>query len=400
MKRRDFLKHSALASTACMIPSFLAGFEPGRQYASRSQKILIVIQLSGGNDGLNTVVPYRNDLYYRYRPSLAVPEQEVLRLDDELGLNPAMAALRELYEEGSVSVLNSVGYPNPDRSHFRSMDIWHSAGPSDEYWTTGWLGRYLDSDCQSCASPHHALEVDDSLSLALKGNTRSGFAMSEARQLAGLSRNGLLGDLGEAYRSSSHDHDENVAYLYKTLINTQSSADYLLRQSKVSRASGDYPSTAFGRDLRQIAELITADTDTRIYYAGLTGFDTHANQKGRQERLLQQYAEGMAALVSDLKKHNLFQDTLILTFSEFGRRVEQNGSRGTDHGTANNLFLIGGRLQQAGFYNAAPDLSHLENGDLIYDLDFRRVYATVLERWLEADAPAILGGQFEALPLL
>ncbi|RME99406.1 MAG: DUF1501 domain-containing protein, partial [Bacteroidetes bacterium] len=372
MKRRDFLQTSAWVSAALFTPRFLQSSALGAGTGSRTGKILIVIQLSGGNDGLNTVVPYRNDHYYRLRPSLAIGRDEVLPLTDELGFHPALAPLRELYDEGVLSVLNSVGYPNPDRSHFRSMDIWHSASPSHEYWTNGWLGRYLDSQCQDCAI-HHALEVDDGLSLALKGELRKGFAMSNPQRLRQATRNEVL----QAIAQQEYDAEHEVAYLYKTLTDTQASADYLWEKSRVHASQMRYPNTEFGRKLKQIAELITADTDTKVYYLSLGGFDTHAQQKGRQERLLKQYAEGVHALVRDLQAHQLFEDTLIMTFSEFGRRVAQNAGGGTDHGTANNLFLLSGGLRQAGFYNAAPDLGQLVEDDLQYEIDFRRVYATI-----------------------
>lgn len=385
-----------MASTAFMVPSFLKNFEKKQHFSSRSGKILVVVQLSGGNDGLNTIVPFQNDIYYKKRPSLGIARNEVLKITDQLGLNPGMSAIRELYDDGLLSIVNNVGYPNPDRSHFRSMDIWHTASDSDQYIDTGWIGRYLDSTCQNCR-PYSALELDDSLSLALKGKSSNGFAMKNPKQLKKMTDNRLL----KAFGQLDHDHDhEEVAYLYKTLIDTQSSADYLFEQSKVFRSTVSYPNTSFGKDLKQTAELITADTDTQIYYLSLSGFDTHANQKNTQQRLLQQYAEGMKAFVEDLRRNNLLDDTLILTFSEFGRRVGQNASNGTDHGTANNLFLIGGNLKKPGFYNQGPDLLNLDNGDLIYQVDFRNLYATILNQWLGANAPAVLGRNFEMLGML
>jgi uncharacterized protein (DUF1501 family) len=396
MKRRDFFKTTALASTSLMIPSFLKGYSGSGLLSSRFGKKLVVIQFSGGNDGLNTIIPFRNDIYYQSRPTLSIKKDLVLKIGDDQGFNPAMEALRPLYDDGLMSIINAVGYPNPDRSHFRSMDIWHTASASDEYLSSGWLGRYLDNSCDGCANPYHALEVDDSLSLALKGNERNGFAMSDPNALKKATDNKFL----KSISSHDHDHEENVAYLYKTMIDTQSSADYLFEQSKVYQSRQEYPKTPFGRDLKQIAELISADTDTQVYYVSLSGFDTHVNQKNQQERLLQQYAEGVAAFVKDLKQNRLFDDTLIMTFSEFGRRVQQNGSNGTDHGTANNLFLIGGNLKTPGFYNAAPDLTNLDNGDLIFQIDFRRIYATILENWLEADAGQILNGNFEKLKIV
>jgi len=399
MKRRTFLHNSAFASTAFMVPSFLRGLDFGARYRSRQGKILVIVQLSGGNDGLNTVVPYHNDIYYQKRPQLGIPKSDVLPISDEMGLHPSMTGLRTLYDEGLLSIVNSVGYPNPDRSHFRSMDIWHSGSDADQYWNTGWLGRYLDNACAGspCDSAHSALQMDDNLALALKGQHAKGFAMSNPQQLKKTTDNRFLKSLA----SNRNDHvDENVAYLYKTMIDTQSSADYLYARSKVHQSSEEYPNTNFGRDLKQVAELITADTDTRIYYVSLTGFDTHANQQNVQARLLQQYSEGMQAFVQDLQRNGLFNDTLIMTFSEFGRRVEQNASRGTDHGTANNLFLLGGKLRRPGFYNEAPDLTHLEQGDLIYDIDFRQIYSSILRDWLQTDASQVLGAKFDALPLL
>lgn len=396
MKRRDFIKHTALASTAAMVPSFLQAYTPSRLYRSRSEKILVVVQLSGGNDGLNTVIPYRNDLYYQLRPQLAIPQADVLKIGQELGFHPALDGLRTMHEKGQLSVVNSVGYPNPDRSHFRSMDIWHTASDSDAYLTSGWLGRYLDHQCIGCDRPHVALELDDSLSLALKGDASNGFAMSSPAQLKKMTDNRYL----QAVAQHPHDDEENVAYLYKTLIDTQSSADYLAAQARMHSSRTSYPTTEFGRDLKQIAELITADTDTHIYYVSLTGFDTHAGQKNRQERLLQQYSDGMNAFVEDLAHHGLLNDTLILTFSEFGRRVKENASGGTDHGTANNVFLMGGSLAKPGFFNAAPDLSDLDQGDLRYQVDFREVYATILGKWLNADAGQVLDGEFRGLGLL
>ena len=396
MRRRNFLKASALASTSFLVPSFLQAHTSRSLFGSRSGKNLVVVQLSGGNDGLNTIVPYRNDIYYRSRPQLGLKKSEILGISDELGFHPELAPLQELYDQGLMTVVNSVGYPNPDRSHFRSMDIWHTASNSNEYWSDGWLGRYLDNECRGC-DPYRALEVDDSLSLALKGKAHTGFAMSDPRSLKKAADNRFLRAV-----ANQHDHheEENVAYLYKTMIDTQSSADYLFEQSRVHRSKIDYPKSPFARDLKQIAELITADTKTQVYYVSLGGFDTHVNQKNQQARLLKRYAEAMAAFVKDLQQNNLLDDTLIMTFSEFGRRVKQNASNGTDHGTANNLFLLGGQLRRPGFYNAAPDLLNLDNGDLIYEIDFRRIYASVLEDWLEADASTILQGNFSKLNLI
>ena len=394
MKRRNFIKASAIASTSVMLPQFLKGVNAQNIASSRQGKNLVVIQFSGGNDGLNTIIPYQNDLYYKNRPSLGIKANEVLKVSDSLGFNPAMESLRSLYDEGLMSIINSVGYPNPDRSHFRSMDIWHTASDSDEYLSTGWLGRYLDSNCSGCQSPHHALEVDDTLSLSLKGIEKSGFAMSNPNQLKRISDNKFLKSITHHHE---HEHEENVEYLYKTLTDTQASANYLYQKSKTHKTKVRYPKGAFGNDLKQIAELMTADADIKIYYANLGGFDTHVGQKNKQTRLLKTYSDAMNAFIKDLKNNGLLEDTLIMTFSEFGRRVQQNASGGTDHGTANNVFLMGGNLKKKGFYNSAPDLKKLDKGDLIYQMDFRKIYATILEDWLDASPTKILGKRFEKI---
>jgi uncharacterized protein (DUF1501 family) len=398
MQRRKFLEHSALASASLFVPQFIQAYQPERIYRSRSQKALVVIQLSGGNDGLNTVVPFRNDLYYQHRPDIHIPKTDVIDLNGEMGLHPALEALQKGYDQGHMAILNSVGYPNPDRSHFRSMDIWHTASDSDEYLSSGWLGRYLDNQCEGCASPHTALELDDNLSLALKGQTHKGFAMNDPDRLLKTASNPILEAVGEAWSGSHPDHEgDNVSYLYKTMIETQSSAGYLKAQTKGFKSRTGYPEGKFAQQLRMIAELLTTDQDIHVFYVSLGGFDTHAQQPMRQQRLLQQYAAGMAAFLEDLEQHKLIDDVAILTFSEFGRRVQENASRGTDHGTANVVFLHGGGLKKPGFYNEGPDLSELKEGDLKFEIDFRRVYADLLGNVLDMAPEKVLGKDFRGL---
>ena len=398
MERREFIGASALASTAHLVPAFLQRFQPERVYSSRSRKILVVIQLSGGNDGLNTIVPYQNDIYYRERPTLSLAPEKVLKVSDELGLNPAMPGMRELFDQGYVSIINSVGYPNPDRSHFRSLDIWHTGSGSTEFWQTGWLGRYLDNYCEGSDVPHDAIEFDEQLCLALKGQAKRGFALDNPDRLRKTAGNPFLKVVARQY--AGDNSRSNRDFLYKTLIETQSSARYLYEQSKVHRSKVDYPRHAFGKRLKQIAELITADTDTSIYYVSLSGFDTHANQRQQQQILLRRFSEGVQSLMKDLEQNGLADDVLIMAFSEFGRRVRENGSRGTDHGAANNLFLFGKHLKKGGFYNSGPDLKDLEGGDLKFRIDFRQVYATILEKWLDADPDKILNEKFNSLGII
>ncbi len=386
--RRSFLKNSFLASTSALIPAFLKNAPVKASKGSRDETILIVIQLSGGNDGLNTVVPYRNDLYYQYRPEIKIAPGSLIKLSDELGFNAALQPLAEFFEQGELSVLNEVGYPNPDRSHFRSMDIWHT-GCEKEYLQTGWLGRYLDSDCDECQRPYHAIEVGDNVSLALHGQYRDALAMRGPEKLQRATSDPFLRSLGKKYKPEIANTE--LDFLYKTMVEVQESAAYLTKQAKAYRSLFSYPNHAFGEGMRQIAELIIADTNTKIYYISLPGFDTHVNQKARQHNLLSIYAQSVNTFIRDLKSNGLFEDILIMTFSEFGRRVQENGSLGTDHGAANNVFFLGDKLQTPGFYNDAPDLIRLDDGDLSYKVDFRAIYGHLLENWLNTDPNSILG---------
>lgn len=403
MNRRHFLQKSAFATAGTLlIPSFLKTFETSiLPTQSAGEKILVVIQLSGGNDGLNTVVPFKNDIYYEKRPRLAVPKTDVLRLQDDLGLNPVMGGLHKLYEKGFLTIINQVGYPNPDRSHFRSMDIWQTASSSNEYLSTGWLGRYLDASCVGdCQTAHKVIEIDDTLSLALKGQKIKGLATTNAQKIYEATQSQHIQSLAKlASQHTDHAH-EDVAYLYKTLAETVSSANYLHSKTKTYNSNQTYPQNEFAQQLKTIAQLINAGAETSVYYTSLSGFDTHVNQKNAQERLLKTYSEAVEIFVQDLQKGGRWNDTVVMTFSEFGRRVAQNAGGGTDHGTANNLFLMGGKLKKAGIWNDAPNLSDLDEGDLKYKIDFRQIYATLLKKHLQTDDKMILGETFQTLDLM
>ena len=392
IKRRDFLQVSTLATASLMMPKFLKAFE-GKAMVPAGNKVMVVIQLSGGNDGLNTVIPIRNDIYYRQRPKLGIQRENALHLTDEVGLNPALMGIKQLYDDGSLGILNSVGYPNPDRSHFRSMDIWHSGSSSDQYTYTGWLGRYLDAQCSGCDKPTQALEMDDILSLALKGENNKGLALKDPRRMFNNSHE-------KYFKEISKDHqkgEETVDYLYKTMSETLSSAEYIFQQSKLHPSTEIYPASELGRNLKTIASLIMSDINTKVYYVSLGSFDTHVNQENQQKRLFSELDGAISAFVKDLKANNRFQDVMLMTFSEFGRRVSQNASGGTDHGTANNMFFVSGGLKEKGVLNSMPDLSDLNEGDLKHKIDFKDVYATVLNKWLGANDKIILGKQYQYL---
>lgn len=396
MNRREFIKQTSLASSVVFVPSFVNAFD-AIMPSNLGSKRLVIIQLEGGNDGLNTIVPYRNDLYFKNRPILGLKRDKLIKINDELGFNSNLKPLKHLYDKGYVSILNNVGYPNPNRSHFGSMDIWQTANNSNQSLTTGWIGRYLDINGKMS---YDAIEVDDSLSLAMKGELLSAIATKDAKRLFKTSQEPYFKRIIK-HSSDSHLSEHNLGYLYKSLIAAESSARYIYETSNTFSSKQTYPNTSFAKQLKTTAEFINSGLQTKVYYTSLSGFDTHANQINIQSRLLSQYAEGVESFVNDLKQNGTFKDTLILTFSEFGRRVKQNAANGTDHGAANNVFIIGENLKNQGFYNKLANLQDLDhNGDLKYEIDFRTIYATILNKWLRVDDEKVLNDSFKKLDFI
>lgn len=393
MKRRDFLKQSTFASGMFFVPQFLKAFE-NNSMKSFSNKKVVIIQLKGGNDGLNTVVPFNNDIYYQRRSNIAIKQNDLFKISDEVGLHKSLQPLQDLYNKGFVSIINNVGYPNPNLSHFRATDIWQTASDSNEYLQNGWVGRYLD---YTKGNPYSAIEVDESLSLMLKGKMQNGLAITDPKMFYNSMSAPFFNNVVTNYKEA-HLSEHNLGYLYNTMIDAKSSAKHIYEQTNTKNTFAEYPKNIFGKQLKTISQFINSGLETQVYYAGLSGFDTHANQAGTQERLLKVYAESMEVFINDLQKNNAFDDVLILTFSEFGRRVKQNESKGTDHGTANNVFVMGKNLKKQGLYNDLPDLGNLDkNGNLTYEIDFREIYATILDKWLQVDDVAILNKSFSKL---
>ena len=306
-----------------MVPAFLKPFEALGKSELTGYKNLVIIQLSGGNDGLNTIVPYGNDIYYQKRSTIAIDKNDIVKLNDMQGLNPSLSALKDIYDQGWMSIINSVGYPNPDRSHFRSMDIWQTGSESNQFLTTGWIGRYLDSNCQTCSKPYTAIEVDDTLSLAMKGAKMKGIAVQDPGKLYQTTREPFFKDLVHEH-SADNLSEDNLGYLYKTMIETYSSAEYIQNTSKTYTVKGQYPATQLGNQLKTVSKFINSGLQTRIYYVSLSGFDTHVRQQDQQARQLKIYGDAVAAFIKDLKQSGKLDDNLVMTFSEFGRRVEQN----------------------------------------------------------------------------
>jgi uncharacterized protein (DUF1501 family) len=396
MKRRNFLRQSTLASSLLFVPNFVKAFEQVAK-ASLGYKKLVIVQLSGGNDGLNTIVPFTNDIYYENRQGISIPKNDLIKVTDDLGFNKSLAPLKNLYDQGYLSIINNVGYPNPNRSHFRSTDIWQTASSANEYLDTGWVGRYID---RYGKMPYLGIEIDDSLSLIMKGETMNGIATKNPRILFNNTQTPYFKKV-LSHQSDQHLSEHNLGYLYKTMIEAKSSAKYIYETSKTYKSKQEYPNNAFGKQLKTTAEFINSNIKSKVYYVSMGGFDTHANQADRQKRLLSTYSESMEVFVNELKQNDTFKDTLILTFSEFGRRVQQNAAGGTDHGAANNVFIIGENLKSKGFYNELPDLANLDaNGDIIHTVDFRSVYATILEKWLQVDDAVILNKSFSKLDFI
>lgn len=410
--RRDFLKTVGLTTAGGAV---VLGGLPVQAFGSSSllhklrhsntDRILVLIQLSGGNDGLNTIIPINNDLYYQARPSLAIPKADTLALTDEIGAHPSFEALRPLYDEGHMAILHSVGYPSPDLSHFRSTDIWVSASESDEVVDTGWLGRYLEGDFPNFAEEPTdyplGVQIGASASMMFRGESASlGMSIASVDLFEQLANQGVLYD---EQNVPSNTFGSEIAFVRSVANDSFQYAGAIRDASARGINSVTYPeNNALARSLSTVARLIKGNLGARIYHVALGSFDTHANQAGVHANLLLNLATSVRAFYDDLAVDG-FSNTLCMTFSEFGRRVQQNGSNGTDHGTAAPLFLFGNTVE-GGFHGTLPDLTDLDDtGNIAYQMDFRSVYATVLQDWFELppnDVASVLGQPFTPLPLL
>lgn len=439
--RRSFLRSSALGGAlTCTVPSFLAAtFDrlhaeaDGSRVAVRTGQdspILVVLQLAGGNDGLNTVVPFADDAYHRARPRLGLKSDAVLRLNDTTGLHPALRGFRELFDSGKLGIVQSVGYPNPNRSHFRSTDIWMTATDSDRVSSLGWLGRYFDHACAG-SEPTVGLAVTRQAPLAFAANKPTGVALENPeafrfadldapeadeqgasgtfyRQMTGTAREVAMDDAARsgssveaAGGSVGASSGSPLDYLERTALDAQVSSDRIRTVAARVRNEASYPSSRLANDLKLVARLIGGGLGTRVYFVSQGGYDTHTNQVPTHARLLGELGDAVAAFQKDLQALGRAEQVVLLTFSEFGRRVAENRSGGTDHGAAAPLFVVGPRVRP-GLQGSAPNLApgSLVNGDVTFATDFRSVYATLLEQWLQTSSTPVIGRAFPALPLL
>lgn len=361
-------------------------------------RCLVIVNLQGGNDGLNCVVPHGDPRYYQMRRSIAVSRNDVLAIDNHIGFNPAMKSFKELYDAGKVAIVQSVGYPNPDHSHFRSTEIWQTAAP-DRYEHTGWLGRYLDDAGLPKDNLFNGVAVAQVLPEALIANN------TDVPAIAQVNGYGLIGDRNTASRAAYAkvvDDDRlpfdspYLAHVAEIEEHAQKGSEELPKLIAGYKPAGSYPATPLGRSLALAAQIIGSKLGTRVIYVQHGSFDTHINQKATQDRLLGQFSDAIKAFSDDLAAHGNDRRVLTMTFSEFGRRIEENASRGTDHGEGSPLFLIGAGVK-GGIYGSYPDLSNTGLGNVPFATDFRSVYATVLQRWLGRPSDHILQGRFETI---
>jgi uncharacterized protein (DUF1501 family) len=434
--RREFLRTSVLGGAlSYTVPAFLANTFAALQSEAdgaatqtatgKDSTILVVLQMAGGNDGLNTVVPYSNDFYHRARPRIGLASSSILKINDDIGFNASLAGFKNLYDGGELSIVQGAGYPNPNRSHFRSTEIWQTASDSEKFEKYGWIGRYFDNACRG-ADPTVGVSIGQQMPQAFSAKNPTGVSLDNPQRYRFM---GGKADDEKSFRelnqpehedpsmmASANDesgatigsiqgptaHSGNVMdFLERTALDAEVSSDKILAITKKVENRATYPNSPLATSLKLVAKLIGGSLPTRIFYVSQGGYDTHTNQVGQQDRLLKDLGDSVKAFVDDLKAQGNFQRVMVMTFSEFGRRVTENANGGTDHGAAAPMFVIGNKVK-AGLHGIYPSLnpSDLFNGDLKYNVDFRSVYAGVLEEWLKTKSRPILGGTFQPLPLV
>ncbi len=411
LTRRAMVKDGLLMVSAGMVmPAvFSRGVASARAQAldgshfaqAAENKTLIVVQMAGGNDGLNTVIPFTDPLYHQMRPTLALPDSKVLPLDTRLAFHPNLAPLKNLWNSGHLAIVEGVGYPNQSLSHFQAMDIWQTLDLSGN-GGEGWLGKLVAGWVDKDGHPFKAMDIGVQTAQALQSISAPVPTLASVETYrvypdpadtdGGNARLQALMKLYNTYPRSA----PYAALLDTTALSAQEGSRQLHEAAIAYQPAVTYPAGPFAAGLKVLAEAIVQGLGLRVGYVTIGGFDTHANQQATHDALLQTLAEGLSAFYSDLVHHGKADNVVIMTWSEFGRRVEENGSQGTDHGTAAPMFILGNAVNR-GIFGEPPSLSSLDpNGNLKYTIDFRSVYATVLDRWLGASSKDVLGGSFGA----
>ena len=398
--RRDFLMMAgSLITMGVLVPGTLAHIGQARLKSSlggvKGGNVLVVVQLTGGNDGLNMVVPYKSERYYALRPSLALPESDVLPILENLALHPALAGLKGLWDSKQLALVNGVGYPSPDRSHFRSMEIWHTADPQAQQ-QLGWLGRFLDSNRDNSNNPVMAVHFGRSRSAALTGAHTAVPTFASLADIQGIVRSA---DEERVLRTLQQGEDGSSAlHSQRAMESALDAVDALQSKLGEYETKLTYADDEFSQGMKQIAHLMAVSPETSVFYFSVAGFDTHAQQAERHAELLGGLGSALSVFMQELAMLGKAESTSVLVFSEFGRRVAENASRGTDHGAAGPVLMVSGSIRP-GLYGNYPSLEDLEDGDLRYNVDFRQIYAAILEQWFNADAEALLKASVEPLQL-
>ena len=448
--RRAFLRTTVLGSAlSWTVPAFLANTftalhseaaDSATQIATgKDSTILVVLQMAGGNDGINTVIPYANDFYHKARPLLGQAANKILKVTDQIGFHSALTGFKSLYDSGNLAVVQGVGYPNPNRSHFRSTEIWQTATDADVIEKYGWLGRYFDNAC-SGLDPGVGVTIGNQLPESFFSESQKGICFTNPDNYRFMG-NGAVEqsyvELNQLEMSSPQPDDANgnplpggqmmntddnvnsgdsisnlpagvpmtggrvIDFIERTALDAQQSSSEVRTIADRVQNQSVYPPSLLGNGLKLVAKLIGGGMSTRIYYVSQGGYDTHSNQLATQQRLLQDLGDSMKAFVDDLTKQGNMQRVLVMTFSEFGRRVTENANGGTDHGAAAPMFIFGNKVR-AGLLGNYPSLApqDLFEGDIKFNVDFRSVYASVLENWLKTKSAPILGRQFPLLQMV
>ncbi len=404
MTRRNLIKGGTMIAVGLVAPRWLATIARAdvlRQAAggkATGDTVLVVCQFSGGNDGLNMVVPYASKAYYTYRPVIGIPEAKVLKLGNDLGLHPNMTALQDLYKQGKVAIINNVGYPKANRSHFKSMEIWQSASPEGNL-RNGWIGRHFDQQlAHNPLNPVVALGLSTEQPLALQAANASIPCFASLADLKNMvgdpDTEKMLREI-QGMDATPGSSTRAVQQASKCALDV---IDVLNKQLSGFAPKQTYGNDDFGRGFKQIAQLIATSPQTRVVYFSAGGFDTHSKQPDQHGKLLGDFSNAVNAFQKEMDSIGRADKIVTVVFSEFGRRTQENASQGTDHGAAAPMFLIGNKVK-GGIHGPIPDLDHLVDGDIGYTQDFRGVYAATLDQWMGGDSAVVLGEKFAPVDL-